>query len=56
MIRWACPARLACASAARSLGERAASSPTVSVTYRQAVAVPIPNPAARSANVSPLRS
>ena len=27
----------------------------VSVTYRQAVAVPTPNPAASSANVSPLR-
>ena len=32
----------------------AASSATVSSTYRQAVAVPTPNPAARLANVSPL--
>jgi hypothetical protein len=36
------------------LRERAASKATVSVTYRQAVAVPTPNPAASSANVSPL--
>ena len=50
-----CPARLACASAARRLGARAASSPHRLCQYRPAVAVPIPNPAARSANVSPLR-
>jgi hypothetical protein len=37
------------------LGGRAASSATVSVTYLQAVAVPTPNPAASSANVSPFR-
>ena len=42
-------------AALRSLGARAASSATVSFTYRQAVAVPTPNPAARLANVSPLR-
>src|SRR5258708_31702703 len=38
-----------------SYGDRADSSATVSVTYLQAVAVPMPNPAASSANVSPLR-
>jgi hypothetical protein len=37
----------------RSLGARAASSATVSSTYRQAVAVPTLNPAARLVNVSP---
>jgi hypothetical protein len=42
-------------SAARSFGARADSSATVSLTYRQAVAVLTANPAARSANVSPLR-
>ena len=41
----------------RSFGARAAGSAVVWVTYRQAVAVavPMPNPAASSANVSPLR-
>ena len=39
----------------RSFGARAASSATVSFTYLQAVVVPTPNPAASSANVSPLR-
>jgi hypothetical protein len=39
----------------RSFGARAARSSTVSFTYRQAVAVLTPNPAAISANVSPLR-
>jgi hypothetical protein len=43
------------ASAWPSFGERAASRLTVSVTYHQAVAVPTPNPAAGSSNVSPLR-
>ena len=39
----------------RSFGARAASRATVSCTYLQAVVVPTSNPAARSANVSPLR-
>jgi len=39
----ACPAFLAACSAGASLGARAASRRTVSVTYRQAVAVPTPN-------------
>ena len=51
----ACPACFAAASAAPSFGERAASKATVWVAYRQAVAVPTPNPAASSAKVSPLR-
>ncbi len=42
-------------SAPRNFGARAASRATVSVTYLQAVAVLTPNPAASSANVSPLR-
>jgi hypothetical protein len=37
----------------RSFGARAASSSTVSFTYRQVVATPIPNPAAKSVNASP---
>src|SRR5690348_2845632 len=41
-------------SAASSLGARAASKATVSCTYRQAVVVPTPKPAARPAKVSPL--
>ena len=40
-------------AALRSFGARAASSATVSSTYRQAVAVPTPNPAAVCASVSP---
>jgi len=52
-MRW--PSSLAFARARRSLGARAASRAAVSVTYRQAVAVPTPNTAASSANVSPLR-
>jgi hypothetical protein len=51
----ACPAFFTAASAGRSFGARAASRRTVSVAYRQAVAVLMPNPAASSANVSPLR-
>jgi len=51
----ACPAFFAARSAGASRGERAAISRTVSVTYRQAVAVPTPNPAASWARVSPLR-
>ena len=51
----ACPAFVAARNALRSFGARAASSRTVSAAYRQAVAVLTPNPAARSANVSPLR-
>ena len=39
----------------RSFGARAASSATVSFTYRHAVVVPTSNPAATSVNVSPLR-
>ena len=50
---YAYPARTASRTALRSFGARAASSSTVSPTYRQAVVVPIPNPAASSANVSP---
>ena len=38
-----------------SFGARAASRATTSSTYRQAVVVLTPNPAAISANVSPLR-
>jgi hypothetical protein len=49
------PRLAAAASARRSLGDRAASKAMVSVTYGQAVAVPMPNPAASSAKVSPLR-
>jgi hypothetical protein len=52
---YTCPALLVSRSAVRSFGDRAASRPTVSVTYRQAVVVPIPNPAASPAKVSPLR-
>ena len=55
MTRYACPALLAARSAWRSFGDRAASGAVVSVTYLQAVAVLMPNPAASSANVSPLR-
>ena len=40
---------------ARSFGARAASSSVVSCTYLQAVVTPTANPAASSANVSPLR-
>jgi hypothetical protein len=54
ITRWACPAFLASRSACRSLGDLAASSATVLVTYLQAVPVPAPNPAAVPANVSPL--
>jgi hypothetical protein len=49
------PAFFASRTASRSFGARAASSATVSVTYRHAVAVPTPNPAATYANGSPLR-
>ena len=49
------PAFFVPGTALRSLGARAASRATVSVTYDQAVAVPTPNPAATSANGSPLR-
>ena len=51
MTRQACPALVASRSAWRSFGARAASSAVVSLTYLQAVAVLIPNPAASSANV-----
>jgi hypothetical protein len=44
-----------CPQCTANFGARAASSRTVSAAYRQAVAVLTPNPAARSANVSPLR-
>src|SRR5215813_1480375 len=44
----ACPSLFAAASALRSFGARAASSVMVSRAYRQAVAVPTANPAARS--------
>jgi hypothetical protein len=47
--------RAKCRAALRSFGARAASSATVSFTYRHAVAVLTPNPAASSVNVSPLR-
>ena len=49
------PARAAGRSAACSLGARAASRSTVSSTYRRAVDVEMPNPAASSAKVSALR-
>jgi hypothetical protein len=42
-------------TARRSFGARAASKATVSPTYRQAVVMPTPDPAASPANVSPLR-
>jgi hypothetical protein len=49
------PAFTAARTACRSLGARAASSATVSVTYRPAVAVPTSITAASCANGSPLR-
>ena len=52
---YACPAFFASRTAVRSFGARPASRATVSFTYRQAVEIPTSNPAASSANVSPLR-
>src|SRR5690606_24897220 len=51
----AAPVRLACRSASRMLGARAASRRTVSRVRRHAVAAEIPKPTARSAKRSPLR-
>jgi hypothetical protein len=51
----ACPARPAAVSAASSFGARAASKATAPWTYRQAVVVPAPNPAAGAAKASPVR-
>ena len=49
------PASFGAVSVAGSFDARAPSKAAVSRTYRQAVAAPVPGPAARLANVSPLR-